>query len=396
MTRVPTYALHQLTLFHTLNTQARISDLSTQLASGKKSEAYSGVFKDAFRLVSLETRRAETSQFTQNIAIGDQRLELMDTTINSVEDLALELRDTLDRVLAQPDSAGGDITQIAANIQDAITGLLNTRYGDSYIFGGTRSDVAPVDFSAPGYTNVSLIKADGVTVDRTYYEAYYTQTLGNTLPFAQGSFYNQIFFDKNGVAPTGPLPADPDNPTLAEFVAEDPDLWQYYVDRMNSTQTLATPKVDYYQGDSNANVVRADRGLDVNYDIRADNLAFQQILSAADAIANLPNGDASDPNERTVIEKAHQMIATALGDPADLTVGSLTNMRVDISTARNTLKNASDRHEKFDAYAEGVLSDLENIDQADVIVRLQSDQRALEASYSMIGRLQNLSLLDFL
>jgi flagellar hook-associated protein 3 FlgL len=396
MTRVPTFALQQLTLYHTLNTQARVSDLGVQLASGKKSDAYSGVFKDAFRLVSLETRRAESSQFSQNITIGDQRLELMDTTVSSVEDLALQLRDTLDRVLAQPDSAGGDLTQIAANIRAGIASLLNTRYGDSYIFGGTRTDVAPVDFSAPGYTNISLIEADGVTVDSTYYEAYYTQTLGNTLPFAQGSFYNQIFFDKNGVAPSGPLPADPDNPTLAEFVAEDPDLWQFYVDRMNSTQTLATPKVDYYQGDTNANVVRADRGLDVSYDIRADNLAFQQILSAADAIANLPNGDASDANERAVIAKAHEMIATALGDPSDPTVGSLTNMRVDISNARNTLKNTSDRLEKFDAYAEGVVGDLENIDQSDVIVRLQADQRALEASYTMIGRLQNLSLLDYL
>ena len=60
------------------------------------------------------------------------------------------------------------------------------------------------------------------TVDETFYQGYYTEVLGNSLPFAQGSFYNQIYFDKNGSLPTGPLPGDPDNPTLTEFVAEDP------------------------------------------------------------------------------------------------------------------------------------------------------------------------------
>jgi len=396
MTRVPTFALHQLTLFHTLNTQARTADLSVQLASDKKSQTYSGIAKETLRLVSLETRRGEIAQFTRNIDSAEQRLSLMDTTIVSIEDLALELRDALDRTLQQPNATGGNLAQFAANIRDAIAGLLNTRSGDTFLFGGTRSDRLPVDLMGAGYTGVSLIQSNGTTVDRTYYEAYYEQTLGNTLPFAQGSFYDQIYFDKNGVLPTVPAPADPDNPTLAEFVAEDPGLWQYYVDRLNSAQTLTTPKIDYYQGDFQANSVRADAQLDVAYDVRADALAFQQILSAADAIARLPNGDATDVNERAIIEKAHSMVKAALQTPTGAGYNSISQIRMNITSSRQTLESALERHERFDAYAEGIISDIENIDQADVIVRLQSDQQALEASFSMLGRLQSLSLLNFL
>ncbi len=396
MTRVATFALQQLTLFHTLNTQSRTADQGVQLASGNKSQTYSGISQDALRLVSLETRRAEISQFTRNIGTAEQRLSLMDVTMTSVEDLALELRDTLERTLQQPNSSGGNLKQIAANIRDAVAGLLNTRSGDSYVFSGTRGDRPPIDFNAAGYSNVSLLESNGITVDSTFYEAYYVQVLGNTLPYAQGSFYQQIYFDKNGVLPTVPVPADLNNPTVTEFDAEDPGLWQYYVDRLNSAQMIAAPKTDYYQGNTQANVVRADSGLDVAYDVRADTLAFQQILSAADAIANLPNGDATDINERAIIAKARDMIKAALETPSTAGFSSLTQIRINVTSSRQTLENALDRHNSFDTYAEGIIKDIEGIDPAEVIVRLQSDQQALEASFNVLARLQSFSLLDFI
>ncbi len=396
MTRVSTFALQQMTLYHTLNTQARTADLGVQLASDKKSQTYSGISQDALRLVSLETRRAETAQFTKNIDHAEQRLSLMDTTIVAIEDLALELRDALDRTLQEPNATAGSLKQIAVNIRDAIAGLLNTRRGDSYLFGGTRGDRQPIDFNAAGYNSTSLIQSNGTTVDSTLYQAYYTQVLGNTLPYAQGSFYNQIYFEKNGVAPTVPAPVDPNNPTLSEFNAEDPGLWQFYVDRLNSTQMLANPKVDYYQGNAQANTVRADAQVDVTYDVRADTVAFQQILSAADAIANLPVGDASDINEKAIIAKARDMAKNALETPSSAGFNSITQIRMGITWARQTLENTLERHESFETYAEGIVKDIESIDPAEVIVRLQSDQQALEASFSVLARLQSFSLLEFI
>ena len=396
MTRVPTFSTQQLILSHTLETQARVSDLQVQLASNKKSQIYSGVSRDALQLVSLETRRMEIAQFTNNINTAENRLALMDTTIVSIEDMALELRDTLDRTLQQPNATGGNLKQMAVNLRDAIIGLLNTRSGETHLFGGTRTDRLPVDITAAGYSKVSLIESNGTTVDQTFYDAYYVQVLGNTLPYAQGSFYNQIYFDKNGVAPSGPFPSDPNNPTLSEFVAEDPGLWQYYVDRLDSTQMIATPKVDYYQGDSNATVVRADVQVNVTTSVRANDVAFQQMLSAADAIANLPKGDANNTNEKAIIQKALDMVGAALGTKTNTSYTTLAQIRMNVTSARDTLTNTLDSFERFDAYAEGVIADLENIDQTEVIVRLQNDQSALDASFAMLGRLQSLSLIEFI
>jgi len=396
MTRVPTLAQHQLTLFNTTNIQSRINDLQTQLATGQKSQTYAGIANDSLRLVTLEASRSQVQQFLSNIDKAQQRLTLMDAGMQSIDSLVGDFRQTLNSALTAPDSAGRDLKTLAANMRQMVVDLLNSSDGQSYLFGGTRTDRPPVDMSAGTYSGLSLIKSDGVTVDSTFYQDYYTQVQGNTLPFAQGSFYNQIFFDKNGVAPTGPLPADPDNPTLAEFSAEDPDLWQYYVDRLNSSEMVANPKTDYYQGNDQANTVRADRSLDLNYDIRADLPVFQQILAAFDAVANLPAGDASDPSERAILTKARNMLNDALSSSSGGPYESLDQIRTRAASIQQNAGAVKDRHQSFNTYATGVINDLEGIDQAEVIVRLQNDQQSLDASYAVMARLQPLSLLQYI
>jgi flagellin-like hook-associated protein FlgL len=396
MTRIATFAQHNLLLFHTMNTVSRVQDLQVQLATDKKSQAYEGIERDAQRLVSLENRRAQIDQFLRNISTGTQRIDLMDLGVASIETMTRDFRDMLATAVNGPEAFGGDLGKFAADMRLLVAELLNSRDGGRYLFGGARVDRPPVDLSPPGYTSVSLIESDGVTVDSTFYESYYTQVQGNTLPFAAGSFYGQIFFDKNGVAPVGPLPGDLDNPTLSEFVAEDPGLWQYYVDRLNSAEMLANPKVDYYQGDDLASVVRADDDLEVTYDLRADLPAFQQILAAFDAVASLPNADSSDPFERAVITKAKEMLDEVLDPLSGGTVQTLDQLRMELSRARDGLTLAGERHDNFNAYAEGVIHDLENIDRSEVIVKLQSQQQVLEASYASLARVQSLSLLDYL
>ena len=398
MTRIATLAQQQLTLFHTLNTQSRAADLQVQLASNTKSQEYSGIQRDSLRLINLENARAQTSQFTSNIQVADQRLELTDLALASIEEISRDFRNMLDTTLDGPDAFAGDLVALAQNMRLMVVDLLNSRDGDRYLFGGGRIDSQPVDLSSPGYSSAALIQSDGVTVERGFYESYWTDVLGNTLPFTAGggTFYEQIFFDKNGFLPTAPLPADMNNPTLIEFVAEDASLWQYYVGTLNSSAMLANPKTDYYQGDQLASVVRADEDLDLTTDVRADLPVFQQILSALDAVASLPAGDANDPFERAVVETAWNMMRAALDPLNTNSAGTVDSLRLDVALSRNTLAVTLDRHESFLAYAEGVVNELEVIDQTEVVVRLQSEQRALEASFSALAQVQQLSLLDFI
>jgi len=397
ITRVAPFAQQNLSLFHTLNTQTRLADLQLQIATGKVAQTYSGIAPDAQRLVSSETLRARSQQFTTNIDIVDTRLELMDLSMEQIESVSRDFRGTLAAAVNGPDGFDGNLSAIADDMRRLITESLNTRDANGYLFGGTRSDRPPVNLTSPPFTSMSLIKADGTTVDRGFYESYFTDVLGNSLPFPAGSFYDQIFFDKNGVAPSGPLPADPDNPTLSEFVAEDPDLFTYYVDRLDSPEMLANPTTSYYQGDTNAHRVRADDRLELNYDVRADDLAFQQIMLALDVVSNLPNGgDPRNNFEREIVAKAKTMVERVLDPRPFKGISGLNNLRTELVNTRDELAFARERQQSFKVFAEGLIDETEGIDKAEVIAKLQAEQLALEASYSTIARLQQLSLVNFL
>ena len=396
MTRIAPFAQQQLILQQVLNVQARAFDAQVQIATDKKSQDYAGISKDSERLISLETTRSRSEQFLGNIQIMDQRIELIDLGLETLDKAARDMRNILDSAINSPAAFEGDLANLAANTRQLVLDVLNSRDGNRFLFGGTRTDTRPVSLDPPAYRPVSLIEADTVTVDSTFYEAYYEDVLGNTLPFAAGSFYDQIYFDKNGVAPAGPLPADPDNPTLTEFVAEDPALWDYYVDRLNSAQMLASPKIDYYQGDFELQSVRIDETSNAEIGVRADAIELQQLLTALDAVANLPNADARDPFAREVIVQARNMLNSILGTDSSDGINGIDGLRVEINAARVTLVQTRDRIESFDAFVEGNIADIENIDRNEVLMKLQNDQFVLEASFTTLARLQSLSLLEFL
>lgn len=396
MTRIAPFAQQQLILQQMLNVQARTYDAQVQIATDKKSQDYAGIAKDSERLISLETTRTRTEQFLGNIRIQDQRIQLIDLGLETLDTAAREMRGVLDTALNSPAAFEGDLATLAANTRQLVLDVLNSRDGNRYLFGGTRSDSPPVSLDPPAYRPVGLIESDGVTVDSIFYEAYHEDVLGNALPFAAGSFYEQIYFEKNGVAPAGPLPADPDNPTLSEFVAEDPDLWGYYVDRMNSAQMLANPKLDYYQGDFALQSARVDDSTTVEIEARADAVEIQQLITALDAIANLPNADSRDPFAREVIVQARDMLNGILGTDSSDGIDGLDGLRVRVNAARVTLEQTQERLTSFDAFVEGTITDIENIDRSEVLLKLQNDQFVLEASFTTLARLQSLSLLQYI
>lgn len=396
MTRVAPYAQQQLILFQTLRQQESMFDRQVQLSTGLVAQQYSGIANQANRLVSTEAAITRTGQFMSNIATVDQRLALMDISMDSLEDLARELRATLNSAIDGPESHVADLKDLSANTLDLVQETLNARDGTRYLFAGARVDRPPVSLAAASYTNAKVIEDDAITVDQTFYDAYYEDVLGNTLPYAQGSFYAQIYFDKNGVAPTTPLPADLNNPTLTEFAGEDPGLFAYYVNRLDSAAMLATPKVDYYQGDNVQNTARIDEAFEVNYGVQANELALQQLITAADAIASMPTANITTPEGKILMVKARDMLENIIGVDATNGINGLAELRVALNGPRLTLESVRERHQQFTIYAGEIVAGIQNINSAEVITRLQSDQVQLQASYQVISQIQSLSLINFL
>ena len=168
MTRVAPYAQQQLIMFNTLNQQKQLFDLQTQLSTGVVAQQYSGIYQSASRLVSTEATVGRTNQFIANIATVEQRLALMDISMESIEDLGVEMRKLLNASLDGPESHVADMNDLATNTLSLVGEALNARDGTRYLFAGARVDRAPVSFAAGNYTSVRLIESDATTVDETF------------------------------------------------------------------------------------------------------------------------------------------------------------------------------------------------------------------------------------
>ena len=214
--------------------------------------------------------------------------------------------------------------------------------------------------------------------------------------FPQGSFYEQIYFDKNGVAPTVPFPADPANPTATEFNAEDPALWDYYVTRMSSPEMLANPKLDYYRGDSNAPRTRISESTNIAYGITGDEEALQQMFLLLDAIVSLPPTAPPDAFLSTIIDEGMKTLSKVIDVDTTTTFQSIAELRNRVVGPVNLLANSTETLTLAINNADTVIADAEGIDEARVIVQIQTEQLILEASYRTVSQIQSLSLVNFI
>lgn len=148
MTRVATFALHQLTLSQTTAAQSRYQDLNIQVSSGKKAQQYKGIAGEAHQLIDVETIRAQSKRFSANIDQAGRRLETMESAAASVFDLASDLRTLLINATNSNNADYLELRGQARNLMEQVAGLLNSDLDGRYLFSGSRTDTAPVDLDA--------------------------------------------------------------------------------------------------------------------------------------------------------------------------------------------------------------------------------------------------------
>ncbi len=166
----------------------RIAQAQEQVASGKRINRPSDDPQGAAAVVRLHTTQASLKQFEQNADVAHDLLLASDSVLEAYEQ-------TLDRARAlltegtsefmDPNSDPNSKEIIADELDSLhaqILMLANQQYGDQYLFGGTRQEVAPYDDNgvlASTPATQQLIQVDpnsaplavGVTAEMTFADA---------------------------------------------------------------------------------------------------------------------------------------------------------------------------------------------------------------------------------
>ena len=135
-------------------------------------------------------------------------------------------------------------------------------------------------------------------------------------------------------------------------------------------------------------VIRADEDYDIDYTIRADVGGFQDIMRGLSILQNIELTDNNADEFWSLVDRA----TTLIDDGA---------RRVDQEGAKlgakmKILEDVSIRHERSAGIAEKFLGNVEEVDVADAITRLQTLQTQLQAAYESMNLLRQMSLVNFL
>ena len=349
MTHVSTLAQNLLVTSFALNTQTRLGDLQVQIASGEKSQRYSGIAPDASRLLNLETQNQTATAYNQSIDIVQTRIKLMSTGLQSLDDAAENFGGTL---ALQSSGQGAVDTRVwsqADDLMKQVQDILNLKDDSGYLFAGERRDNAPADLT---YATI------------------------------------------NGAAPFPAAPAGGPPPLTPA-----PPLTTAQIDQIAAA---------YYSGSTGSSnlSVRVDDGTPpVSYGVKANEDAFKYLVAGLQMVRQANTKFPADPTSAADIDTAYlqngmELINKAInGDPTPNYPGQIEGLRGVISRVAQTsatLSTIEDRHTSFINYAQTAIGDINQVNTADAVTKLNSDQVALQAAFSTLARLQQATLLNYL
>lgn len=140
----------------------------------------------------------------------------------------------------------------------------------------------------------------------------------------------------------------------------------------------------YYTGDSQIASVRVSGQQTISYGVTADGTGFEKALRAANLLATMT----TSPLDTSALDEAYDLATKAMD--------ALIAVQSGLSTISERLESAKTRQTDALSLLDSMSSNLKEVDVAVVTVTLSSYQTQLEASYSALSKVSDLSLTKYL
>ena len=164
------------------------------------------------------------------------------------------------------------------------------------------------------------------------------------------------------------------------------------IQSISDLQALAAGS-DAFQNNQQKAAVQIDDGVSLQYGMLASDVAgpLMDVLKALADFNAGPNG----PIDGKLTATQQAFIQTQLGNLENARQTVL-NSQVENGVRQNRVDSVLNQHETTSNVVTGVISDIEDVDMASAVTKLNGDQTALQASYKVMAQLSQLSLLNFL
>jgi flagellar hook-associated protein 3 FlgL len=140
--RIGSYANTQLMFTHLMKAENGLDISNRQVATGKLADNYAG-YRD--KTAIMEGARSASARADANAATAIQaaaRLDVQDTQLSQLSELANQIRLTMTKAAADRD--GTSLMSQLEGYFDQIVGLMNAKDANGYIYAGDNNQTAPV------------------------------------------------------------------------------------------------------------------------------------------------------------------------------------------------------------------------------------------------------------
>jgi flagellar hook-associated protein 3 FlgL len=359
--------------------QGQLDKVQMQIASGKKTDVYSGLGAVSRMTLDLHRQSEQVANYRSTIASTTARLKVMDQGMTRISEIATEFRAKYlqNRTYMATDPTVRAVFQDEAQSALKELGrLLNVEYEGRYVFSGRLIDTAPmVDPGSTATAGSPLAVLDNVinTAGASNYVANGATTAFNAVITAL-------------------------TPSAAAYTGVAPNTYPYNGD--NAAVSNAPPY-------TNALTVRVDEATDVAYTFRGDDPAIAALMQGLYTFATTDYDPTADTAFFQLMDAASFRIDQAL-EGSDLTppVGvpsSATPTFAGLRSALGTLGAIQNRinaidltHEQRLSLLENELGRLEDADPYEAISKLQGLQAQLTSSFQVTAALKDLTLSRFI
>ncbi|GGK19405.1 hypothetical protein [Salinarimonas ramus] len=320
--------------------------LERQMATGKRSDTYSGLGFERRASLDLRARLSAYESYGDTITSADLRLKVMMSSVEGLEKIASKTRSAAMEPLSGIVDATGTPQEAALarnNLAFAVE-ILNSDVNGRYVFAGRASDTRPMEA------------------------------------------YQEIFTDlRAAVAAIVPDPTDPDAIITAVTNYFDGANWRPA--GSESTPALGTPAAE--TADARASVTaRVDEGQSVAIGARVDEPGFRNLLISLGALAAADETQMTQEDYAALSARVADLLSPSHPQPRDIAM--------DLGRAQASIAAVKERQEASSSLLREALDDVELVSTEEAAVSLLNLQTRLQASFQTTAILSRLSLVNYL
>ena len=383
-----------------LDQQAKVQHTQQQLATGKRVLNPSDDPAAAVQILDISENLAQIDQYNRNGGLAEGQLALEESVLGDVGNVLQRIRELVvqaNNASQSPETRRSAATEVAARL-DELMALANTRdASDEFIFAGFQAATKPFarqgdSFSYQGDDGQRMLQLSAnsqVAVRDSGKNVFLTIPTGNGVFEVQADPANT----GNTVAGTRSTTGAVTEPyTLVFSQASPTDTISYQV--MDSSASVVG------SGDYTAGASIAVAGATIQFDgVPGDGDSFeispagkQDLFTSIQTIVDSLNSAGAAPAE---VAALNNQLGESL-QSIDNAMAHVMQVRTDVGVRMNQVENQLNLNDSFSVQLQESLSEIQDLDLAEAISRLNLQMVALQAAQQTYVKVQGLSLFNYL